>query len=229
MAHKRSMGFTNDIVRDCRAWDEVPPSASRSPRASPTCPLTPLSYTPVDPRIARDPVAHATEIPGWVATHEPVVDVPGEPSTRSGQPETRARVLVVDDNPDLRAYVANLLMPTCRVFTAADGVEPLEAIRVDPPDIVLSDVMMPRLDGFGLVREIRADPRTSSIPVSPALGAGRRGIGHPGPRRGLGRLPREAVFRRANCSLSAYAHGTVAGTARVDRRTRAHRASTTID
>jgi signal transduction histidine kinase len=128
-------------------------------------PADAISQTPSDPRIARDAVAHAAEMAGWVGAHELVVGVPAAASTDSGQPETRARVLVVDDNPDLREYVVNLLTPTCRVFTAADGVEALDAIRADLPDIVLSDVMMPRLDGFGLVRELRADPRTSSIPI----------------------------------------------------------------
>jgi signal transduction histidine kinase len=128
-------------------------------------PADAISHTPSDPRIARDAVAHATEMAAWVAAHQPVLGVPGEASTGSGQPETRARVLVVDDNPDLREYVTSLLTPTYRVVTAADGVEALEAIRADQPDIILSDVMMPRLDGFGLVRELRADPRTSSIPI----------------------------------------------------------------
>jgi light-regulated signal transduction histidine kinase (bacteriophytochrome) len=72
---------------------------------------------------------------------------------------------VVDDNSDLRAYIANLLEPSYRVWTAADGVEALEVIQAGLPDIVLSDVMMPRLDGFGLLRELRADPPTRSIPV----------------------------------------------------------------
>ena len=130
-------------------------------------PADAVSHTPADPRIARDAVAHAAEMASWLAAHEPVVDVTGRAGAGSEPSEalTGARVLVVDDNPDLRTYVANLLAPTCRVFTAADGIEALEAIRADLPDIVLSDVMMPRLDGFGLVRELRADPRTSSIPV----------------------------------------------------------------
>jgi signal transduction histidine kinase len=129
-------------------------------------PADAISHTPADPRIARDAVAHAAEAASWLAPHEPI-DVPRQPSAGSEQPEAmaRARVLVVDDNPDLRAYVANLLKSTHSVVMAVDGVEALEAIRADPPDIVLSDVMMPRLDGFGLVRELRADPRTSSIPV----------------------------------------------------------------
>jgi signal transduction histidine kinase len=125
-----------------------------------------VSHTPSDPQIARDTVAHAAEMTGWLAAHEPMVRVANEASTDSEQQRNKGpRVLVVDDNPDLRAYIANLLTPTCQVLTATDGVEALEVIRSDLPDIVLSDVMMPRLDGFGLVREIRTDTRTASIPV----------------------------------------------------------------
>jgi len=129
-------------------------------------PADAVAHTPSDPRIERDAIAHVAEVASWLAPHE-TIDVPRQPPAESEQPEAtaRARVLVVDDNPDLRAYVANLLRPTYFVVTAIDGVEALEAIRSDPPDIVLSDVMMPRLDGFGLVRELRADARTSSIPV----------------------------------------------------------------
>jgi signal transduction histidine kinase len=77
-----------------------------------------------------------------------------------------ARVLVVDDNADMRDYAARLLgAQGWIVDTAADGAAALAAARRDPPDLVLSDVMMPRLDGFGLLRALRADPRTSATPI----------------------------------------------------------------
>jgi signal transduction histidine kinase/CheY-like chemotaxis protein len=74
----------------------------------------------------------------------------------------RARVLVVDDNADMRDYAARLLRAQGWVVdTAADGAAALAAARRDPPDLVLSDVMMPGLDGFGLLRALRADPLTT--------------------------------------------------------------------
>jgi signal transduction histidine kinase len=77
-----------------------------------------------------------------------------------------ARVLVVDDNADMRDYAARLLRGQGWVVdTAADGAAALAAARRDPPDLILSDVMMPRLDGFGLLRAVRADPRTSTTPI----------------------------------------------------------------
>jgi signal transduction histidine kinase/serine phosphatase RsbU (regulator of sigma subunit)/CheY-like chemotaxis protein len=83
----------------------------------------------------------------------------------TGVPRTAGRVLIVDDNPDLRQYLARLLAPHWQVETVGDGIEALEAIRERPPDLVVTDVMMPRLDGFGLLRELRSRPQTQELPV----------------------------------------------------------------
>ncbi len=79
--------------------------------------------------------------------------------------DTRPRVLVVDDNADMRQYVARLLADQYVVESAGDGESALALIRKRPPDLVVSDVMMPRLDGFGLLRELRADPHTAGLPI----------------------------------------------------------------
>jgi signal transduction histidine kinase len=76
-----------------------------------------------------------------------------------------ARILLVDDNADMRDYVRRLLGERWHVQTANDGVAALAAAFADPPDLVVADVMMPGLDGFGLLRELRADPRTCTVPV----------------------------------------------------------------
>jgi PAS domain S-box-containing protein len=75
------------------------------------------------------------------------------------------RILIVDDNPDMRAHLVRLLSPHYAVTTARDGQEALDIVMSTPPDLVLSDVMMPRLDGEGLVRAIRADPKTRQIAI----------------------------------------------------------------
>ncbi|HEX5501786.1 MAG TPA: ATP-binding protein [Thermomicrobiales bacterium] len=75
------------------------------------------------------------------------------------------RVLLADDNADMREYVARLLGERYAVEAVADGAAALAAARARPPDLVLADVMMPRLDGFGLLRALRADPRTADLPV----------------------------------------------------------------
>jgi signal transduction histidine kinase/CheY-like chemotaxis protein len=76
-----------------------------------------------------------------------------------------AHILVADDNADMRNYISRLLRPRWEVETASDGLDALAAIRVKKPDLILSDVMMPRLDGFGLLREIRHDHDLRDIPV----------------------------------------------------------------
>jgi signal transduction histidine kinase/HPt (histidine-containing phosphotransfer) domain-containing protein len=77
----------------------------------------------------------------------------------------RPRILWADDNADMRRYVAGLLGATYDVLAASDGQMALEAALAAPPDLVLSDVMMPRLDGFGLLKGLRADERTRRVPI----------------------------------------------------------------
>jgi signal transduction histidine kinase len=84
----------------------------------------------------------------------------------SGAPRsTSARILIADDNADMRAYLARLLRRYWQVETVADGSAALSSASESPPDLILSDVMMPGLDGFALLRELRSEPRTSSVPV----------------------------------------------------------------
>jgi PAS domain S-box-containing protein len=75
------------------------------------------------------------------------------------------RVLVVDDNADMRDYLNRLLTGNHFVQLVGDGRSALDAARADPPDLVLSDVMLPDLDGIALVRALRADPGTAAVPV----------------------------------------------------------------
>ena len=85
------------------------------------------------------------------------------PASVSGSP---ARVLVADDNADMREYLARLLRTAgYHVDLVTDGQQALERVRADLPDLVVSDVMMPRLDGLALLAALRIDPRTAAVPV----------------------------------------------------------------
>ena len=82
-----------------------------------------------------------------------------------GADEARARILIADDSAELRDYLARLLGARWTVETVADGEAALAALRRQRFDLVLSDVMMPRLDGYGLLRVLRADPLLEATPV----------------------------------------------------------------
>ncbi|MBP0623629.1 response regulator [Cupriavidus sp. LEh25] len=85
------------------------------------------------------------------------------PDSEAAAPAT---VLVVDDNDDLREYMRRLLTAAGhRVEVAPDGEAALEVARREMPALIVSDVMMPRLDGFGLVQAVRADPALRDTPV----------------------------------------------------------------
>ena len=103
--------------------------------------------------------AYVSEAMGWVgrsadrAMHAPL-------------PQTGvAHVLVADDNADMREYVERLLGDRWHVEAVPDGAAALAAARARRPDVVVADVMMPELDGFGLLVALRADAATRDIPV----------------------------------------------------------------
>jgi PAS domain S-box-containing protein len=80
-------------------------------------------------------------------------------------PAGRDAVLVAEDNADMRQYLTDLLERSYAVTTAADGHQALERARLTEPDLILADVMMPGLDGFGLLSALRAESQTARIPV----------------------------------------------------------------
>lgn len=83
----------------------------------------------------------------------------------SGPLQHRPRILIADDNNDMRAYLKSLLDPHADVTVSADGEAAFEHLLRHPCDLLLSDVMMPRLDGFGLIARIRATEAVRHLPV----------------------------------------------------------------
>ena len=76
------------------------------------------------------------------------------------------RVLVVDDDPNSADLLRQFLPESDFILeTAMDGVAGLKAIEQNCPDILLLDLIMPRLDGFGVIERLRADPRTQGLPI----------------------------------------------------------------
>lgn len=88
------------------------------------------------------------------------------PATRPPEADTRPLVLVVDDSLTVRKITSRLLeREGYRVDTAKDGVDAIEKMQGALPHIMLVDIEMPRMDGFDLVRQVRADTRSAGIPV----------------------------------------------------------------
>ncbi len=101
---------------------------------------------------------------GWVADDPIISHLPSFATGVSGQPE-RQLVVLADDNADVRAYLSHLLSAEYRVHAVCDGVQAVEAVRQLHPALVIADVMMPNLDGFGVLRAIRSDSTLSGTPV----------------------------------------------------------------
>ncbi len=77
-----------------------------------------------------------------------------------------ATILVVDDDPVIQKLLSvNFEMEGYRVVCASDGLEGLQRAVSEHPDLILLDVMMPRMDGIAVVRELKSDPATAIIPV----------------------------------------------------------------
>ena len=93
-------------------------------------------------------------------------EMPEEQEQDNENRDANDLVLLVEDNADLRNYVGKMLKRFGHgVLTAEDGLDGWHRARNDHPDIVVSDVMMPRMDGFELVGKIKADEKTNHIPV----------------------------------------------------------------
>ncbi len=90
---------------------------------------------------------------------------PAEPAAAEKPPAPAGRILVADDNADMRQYIRRVLEPRWTVEAVGTGRAALEAARARAPDLILTDVMMPELDGFGLLHALDADPRLRAVPV----------------------------------------------------------------
>jgi signal transduction histidine kinase len=127
----------------------------RVPRGMAHLPADRISTGRVPAPLESGAIPYVEEALGWQSQPVPVT-----PASASNE-----RILVVDDNADMRAHLVRLLEARWRVSTAADGNTALQRIRARAPELVLSDIMMPGLDGFGLLAEVRKDPGTADIPV----------------------------------------------------------------
>jgi signal transduction histidine kinase/FixJ family two-component response regulator len=102
---------------------------------------------------------YVAEADRWITSR------PSSPNAAAPAPDGRDLVLIADDNADMRAHLERVLSAHWRTVLVADGQEAIEATRKLRPAVVVTDVMMPRLNGFELIEAIRADPALAATPV----------------------------------------------------------------
>ncbi len=132
-----------------------------------------VEFTIELPLQAATPVGTGTSQPRWRLEAPPALPAglvvrepePGRDFSTAPADDGRALVLLVEDNVDMSRFLAEVLAEEYRVVTAGDGQEGLEKAVALRPDLILSDVMMPRLSGDELLRAVRAMPELQPVPV----------------------------------------------------------------
>ena len=120
-----------------------------------------LASTPTQPE------PFVEEALGWIpgAGRPLPAEASGVPAAEEVAPGGPTRILVADDSADMRTYLSELLSSSYEVDVVGNGAEALAAVRRRRPDLVLADVMMPKLDGLALVRKLRSRAETRDVPV----------------------------------------------------------------
>ncbi|MBD2755200.1 hybrid sensor histidine kinase/response regulator transcription factor [Spirosoma validum] len=112
-----------------------------------------------------EPVRQSTERVGTALIVKSLIQANGRPISKPSREKNQPLLLLVEDNEELRSYLSSHLATSYRVMTAENGRLGLEQALADIPDLIISDVMMPELDGYELVERLKADDRTSHIPI----------------------------------------------------------------
>lgn len=107
----------------------------------------------------------ATESIDTVTTNEPSGEVVVTPAEPSGESEDEMRILIVEDNDDLRKFMTGALSRNFKVTAVSDGEKAWDAIQKELPDLIVSDIMMPNMNGFELCHRVKSTFETSHIPV----------------------------------------------------------------
>src|SRR5712691_1328816 len=161
----------------CRCWKGTsglrrPVSLGRNPAYAPLLDRLDWSDLTVDTKRLPDRHRHVTRIRNTPPVGRAIerLEAPFDPVTpnppRGGSPQRRGRVLVVEDEPDVAELIRyNLVKEGWEVLTAGSGADALRRVRDARPDVVLLDIMVPKLNGWEMCRRLKQDPETRAIPV----------------------------------------------------------------
>ncbi|WP_156687761.1 SpoIIE family protein phosphatase [Mycobacterium sp. Marseille-P9652] len=150
--HGGSVGIASELDSGTTVTIRLPLSAGPAADQSPGALLD-------DTNAVDDTNPYVAEARLWVTP------APGADAVAAAPDRTRPLVLIADDNADMRAHLDRVLSRHFDTVLAADGESALSSARALHPDAIVTDVMMPRLDGFELVAALRADPALAATPV----------------------------------------------------------------
>jgi len=156
--HGGELSVVSEIGRGSTFTISVPIGSAHLPSDQ----LVPATATP----ILRAATAYAEEALRWLPPEAGDSELPDAEGAHGERRTAGAgHVLLADDNADMRDYAQRLLSQRWRVEAVGNGAAALAAARKTRPDVIVTDVMMPELDGFGLLRELRADEELRNVPV----------------------------------------------------------------
>ncbi|MGH2412486.1 MAG: ATP-binding protein, partial [Microcystaceae cyanobacterium] len=165
--HGGTVGVTSVLGKGSRFTVSIPTGSVHLPSAPHSGSVTDrIGVTRISPSTALGAAPYVEEALRWLPEEgNSEFRIQNSELITSPSPLSSARILLADDNADMRGYVKRLLSQQYEVKAVSDGLAALSAARQRVPDMVLTDVMMPGLDGFGLLRELRANPQTREIPI----------------------------------------------------------------
>jgi signal transduction histidine kinase len=122
-----------------------------------------------EPAITRPTLRRSADVAAMLEAPEPPMPIPAVESL-TAPPDAEAdpdapRVLIVEDEPEIRAFLRQVLKPYYRLLEAANGEEGLKAAQKERPDLIVSDVMMPVMSGIQMLAALRGSPETVDIPI----------------------------------------------------------------
>jgi DNA-binding response OmpR family regulator len=139
--------FVDNSVADCATQADHREDNSHPKAESVASPPQPSGASDGDDQVDLDSVEH------------------GDIDPHLAKPVERPLVLLAEDNDDLRYYLAGVLEQDYRVVVAADGEQALEQARAEAPDLIVTDLMMPKRDGVGLAHAVRANDELAGVPI----------------------------------------------------------------
>ncbi len=98
-------------------------------------------------------------------TSQKTVAAPDSRQTEQTRESSKPTLLVIEDNPDMRDYIVNSIQQNYQIFTAKDGEQGLNIAIAEVPDLIISDVMMPKMDGYQVTHQLRKNQLTNHIPI----------------------------------------------------------------